>query len=655
MRSGSFRRTGRILYLTEDPLLIARQLAGENLGWPLAAPLRDDISNDEITPVWTMYHYDQRLARHALVGLVADGGPVVAPGALAAGGFEVSVSGRRRGRGSSREHAPYAELCAGIRLIFARSFEHIYRKNCTNLGILTSTNFALLEALERGESLPLEEFLDEADVLDAQVIRHGGIFPFSAARAAGRLPSLAVRGGPRAMTLAEKIFARHWQGGAQAVSPGEVGFVRADLRVSHEYITPMAASFLRLSLGPEVVLHDPDSILLFRDHLTFVDEVLEQPCLLAAAQELEAEQKSFAATHGLRLIGEQSDRRGSIAISHNYLLEQCALPGQLVVSADSHAPHMGALGCLALGVGATALACSWLTGDLRVEVPATVNIELRGRFGFGVAAKDLMLHLLRLPDVRAGCLSGKLVEYTGEALAQLEIGERATLTNMATELGALSSLIAPDARTQAWLLQRGVARDEAEALCAQRSDPDAVYARTFVVDVAALRPMVALPGDPGNGVELAALPEEVAIQRAFIGSCTASKASDMDMVAEVLHACLQQGRRVDERVELIIQLGSVAVREHCARRGHLALFARCGARVLEPACGACCKAGPGVSLAPDEVTVSAGNRNYPGRSGPGPVYLASPYTVAASAIAGRIVPYMQESAAGLSRETRHAH
>jgi 3-isopropylmalate/(R)-2-methylmalate dehydratase large subunit len=649
-RDGSFVCTGRILHLTQDVTLIQRQLDGVDLLGPIGAPLLDDLSTDAITPVETMYDFDERLGDWVYSGIRGDAGPVVAPGKVRAGGFEVSVSGRRRGKGSSREHAPWAERCAGIRLIIAESFEHIYRRNCQNLGILTSTDFEILERLQRGEAIGLADLLRDLDPLAAEVLRHGSLFDFSRARLEGRVVAPSLRPGTRPMTLGEKILARHAvvdgtrrRVGVPAVAPGDVTFVEADLRVSHEYITPMAAALFRKHLGPQARVLDPASVLLFRDHLTFLDDAIAAQARpghqLAAARELERIQAAFAEEHGIRLVGEQADRKGSWAISHNRLLEQHAMPGQLILSADSHAPHVGAIGCLALGVGATALANSWVSKDVHVAVPKSIRIDLLGACPPGVSAKDVVLHLLRDPAVRAGNLAGRLVEWAGDGVGCLAIDERATLTNMAAELGAFSSVIAPDAVAAAYLAARGIPVEEAERLCSLQADADARYERVLRVQLQDLRPMLALPGDPGSGQFVDELEGPVEIDIAFGGSCTASKATDMDMYAEVLRRALEEGRGVHRRVTFTIQLGSTAVREHCRDRGHLEVFRLAGARVLEPGCGACCNAGPGVSVRAEQITISAANRNYTGRSGPGKVYLGSPYTVAASAVAGSLVPY----------------
>jgi 3-isopropylmalate/(R)-2-methylmalate dehydratase large subunit len=213
---------------------------------------------------------------------------------------------------------------------------------------------------------------------------------------------------------------------------------------------------------------------------------------------------------------------------------------------------------------------------------------------------------------------------------------------MAVEASGFSGIIAPDARVLDELAAlRGLSESERRKLDERvtRGDPEAEVAAEIVVELSELEPMVALPSDPRNGVPLSALSasgERVRIDIAYAGSCTGSKRRDMDMYAAVLGAALSRGERVAPGVELYIQFGSQLIRRYAEERGYIDVFERAGAKLLDPACGACIRAGPGVSSRPDQVTVSAINRNFPGRSGPGKVYLASPYTVAASAVAGYI-------------------
>jgi 3-isopropylmalate/(R)-2-methylmalate dehydratase large subunit len=367
--------------------------------------------------------------------------------------------------------------------------------------------------------------------------------------------------------------------------------------------------------------------------------------LLDVARQLRDKQEEFARKQGVIYYGERLGvRLGSEAICHSKMLESYAEPGQVIVGTDSHTPHSGAIGCVAFGVGTTAIFNSWITKDVRVSVPPSFRVTVRGAKPANVTAKDFMLEILRHPYVRDGHAIGQIVEYTGAAVAALSIDERATMTNMAAEVGAFTGIVAPDAAAVEYLVaERGMDRARAESLCAGlASDADAEYVMEIDIDASSLRPMVALPGDPGNGIYIDELgTDPVRIDVAYAGSCTAGKKEDMDMYAAVLGEARAAGLRVHPDVTLFIQFGSQEVKQYCAANGYLDLFAGMGAEIIEPGCGACIAAGPGTSRTRDEVTISSQNRNFPGRSGPGQLYLASPYTVAASAVAGHIAEWQQ--------------
>jgi 3-isopropylmalate/(R)-2-methylmalate dehydratase large subunit len=262
---------------------------------------------------------------------------------------------------------------------------------------------------------------------------------------------------------------------------------------------------------------------------------------------------------------------------------------------------------------------------------------LEGRLPHGVSAKDVMLLLLSLPYFKSGRSIGQVLEFCGSGLLDLPLDERATLTNMAVEAGGFTGIIEADEVVLAYLSQmRGCTREEL-ADRVVRADANATYAAEIRLDLGSVVPMVATPGDPRNGIPLDRLESDsIAIDIAYGGSCTGGKKADMDMYAGVLKTALEHGRRVHPRVTLYIQFGSQHIRDYAEQRGYLDVFERAGATLVDPSCGACIRAGPGVSTRADQVTVSAMNRNFPGRSGPGKVYLASPLVVAASAIAGKL-------------------
>ncbi len=682
-RPDKVRLQGRILFLTEDPELIRKQLAGWDLPWDTKNPannpkLRDDISTDEITPAHCCFYFDRTLGEIPYVGLRCGDMLPIGRGDVKKGGFVCSVSGKRRGKGSSREQSPYAEMCAGIQVAIGENIERIYKQNCQNLGLLTSTNFSLIDRIRAGGEIALSEFTAGEDEITRQVIEYGGLFPFNVARMQGRvfLPPITTQARP--MTLAEKIFAAHMTWGSSEtaellhptkpepglagapvrsagrtnasvptyfVRPGDTGFTSVDLRFSHEYVTPMASIFYEQYVGKDVPVNDASSIRFFRDHLTFLDEVISEEKkkmgLLDLATQLKLKQEDFAKQQGIKLHGELADRKGSEGICHSVMLETYALPGQVNVGSDSHTPHVGAIGCIAFGIGTTDVFNSWITKDVRVKVPESVKIVIRGKRHANVTAKDFILKILSLDYVRSGKALAKVMEYAGEAVRELSVDERATMTNMAAEIGGFTGIVAPDEKVVEFLVERrGLQRADVEKMIAGlASDPDAEYAEVIELDAAEITPMVATPGDPGNGRYIRELSTRVPIEIAYGGTCTAGKNEDMDMYATVLADALKQGRRVSKNVDFWIQFGSQETREYSKRRGYIEIFERAGAHMIEPSCGACINAGPGVSTRSDQVVISAQNRNFPGRSGPGQMYLASPLTVAASAVAGYIVEY----------------
>jgi 3-isopropylmalate/(R)-2-methylmalate dehydratase large subunit len=643
----SVRFDGRILFLSEDPDVVRRQLEGEDFTLVGVGPLRTDVSTDEITPVWICYHYDEKLGDYPYLGLKCGDRTPVKAGSVKAGGFGITVAGRRYGKGSSREAAPFAEWCAGIRLVIAESFERIYRQNCRNLGIYTSTDFGLIDRIRSGEAIPVEEFTRGEDEVTAELIRRGGLFNLMRARSSGWAPPPRPAT-PRPMTYAEKIITRACDTfGGRPVRAGDPVFARTDWRYAHEYSSPLAINAIEREMQGRVVITKPEGVVVFADHLTFIDKAMPPERvklgLLDLAQMMAKVQQRFCERNGLRLHGFLKDREGSEGISHSIMAERYVLPGQLAIGTDSHTPHCGALGAFAFGVGSTEMAVAWMTGVVRMKVPKTCRIRLNGLLAPGVEAKDVALHLLRLPYIRDGHAIGQVFEFGGPVIDALSTDERATLTNMVAEMGGFTGIVIPDEETRRFIRERrGVEIMLEDWMC---SDPDAEVAHTIDIDCVALEPMLAQPGDPGRGIGISELEQPVSIDIAYGGSCTGGKREDLENAHAVLKWALDQGLRVASGTRLVLQVGSQDVREHVVRTGMLETFERAGVELIEPGCGACVNAGPGVSERPDQVTISAINRNFPGRSGPGRVWLASPSTVAASAVAGRIVSFEQLRAA----------
>ena len=649
MRDSTVNFDGRVLYLTEDEAELRAQLYdGVPLDYDPDRKLIDNISTDELTPGWVCYYYDETLARYCLVGLR---GGNIERDAVKDGKFSVIVSGVSKGCGSSRETAPFSELKSGIQLVIAKNIEKIYGQNCQNIGLLTSTDFSLIERIKNGEEISIEEFTKGLDEIAAEIVRHGGLFAYNKARLAGATVPPEVETAKRPMTLCEKIIsnraiadAKTGELGVAAVKPGDALFVRTDVRFSHEYVTPMAEALFKMGLGEDAKINDPGSVFAFRDHLTFLDRVMPQKHIDMGLKEqagsLATVQQKFADAQGVRLYGEvERDGKtvGSEGICHNIVIEDLAEPGQLVIGTDSHTCMAGAIGCFAFGVGSTDMANSWFTKDVRVKVPESVRVNLTGELKGGVCGKDVMLHLLSDEFFKSGAGIGKVLEFAGAGTMALSLDERATLTNMAVEAGGFTGIIEADEVVVEQIhALRGTDKDRLRSQIV-KADEGASYVKTFDIDLSAVVPTVATPGDPRNGVALGAFKKEkgdVHIDIAYGGSCTGGKKADMDMYAEVVKKASDAGLSL--KAKTYIQFGSQRIRDYAEKMGYVELFENAGVELIDPSCGACIKAGPGVSFQPDEVTVSAINRNFPGRSGPGDVYLASPYVVVASAFLGHV-------------------
>jgi len=267
---------GRVLFLSEDPSKIQRQIHGEDIPLAAALPLRDEVTVDEIAPAWVCYYFGERLEDFPYLGLACGDSFPVTEGAVVRGGFQVVVSGEHHGGHGAREAALFAEFAAGIRLVIAKSFDPEYLQHCHDLGLLTSTDFGLLDLLAQGAELPMERFTRGQDAFTAEIIRNGGAFGFTHARLGGTAVLPVPSGTPRPMTLAEKILARAALTGLDgaiglpAVAPGDGLLVKADWRFSHETVTNLAAAMLDMFLADQVPFVDPGRIIAFRDHLSFV-------------------------------------------------------------------------------------------------------------------------------------------------------------------------------------------------------------------------------------------------------------------------------------------------------------------------------------------------------------------------------------------------
>jgi len=632
----------RVLFLTKDLVAIKRQLDGElDLKMEEVAPaeLLDDINTDTMTPAWVCFrHKPEDIALDAYAGLLDDKGKrVFGTRALLDGEFQVIVSGQRKGTGSSRETAPQCEKWSGIELVIAASFAPIHERNNINLGQLMG-GYDVLVRLQRGEEIPLAEFTAKYDPVTRAILEAGGLFPFSGLVRAGEIKIPLPATSKRPMTMAEKILASHLVGakGGECVQPGDSVLVKVDAGYSHEFTTAQVHHFLGLEYGADYKVQNPSKFAVFEDHLLYADGVAKMAPFAPQIETLRRLQREFQRHTGVR---DYSAKDGiSPGICHQVAREEFLDPGDFVQATDSHTCMGGGNNALAWGVGATEYAGLVHAGFTLVNVPESIRFELVNELAPGVTAKDVILHILATYAVKEDTLD-RVMEFGGPGLLKMDMDERATLTNMATECSAKTGICEGDETAARWIAERRGTDPAAVRTRFVAPDPGAHYhGGVHTIDLAAIRPMVAKPGDPTYGADVSAL-GEVKIDIAYAGSCTAGKERDLDFYARVIGDALDSGRRVKDGVRMFIQFGSEGVRDYAEERGYLELFQRAGVEVIQPGCGACIGCGPGVSERAEQVTVSAINRNFQGRSGPGKLYLASPLTVAASAIEGKIVSY----------------
>jgi 3-isopropylmalate/(R)-2-methylmalate dehydratase large subunit len=427
------------------------------------------------------------------------------------------------------------------------------------------------------------------------------------------------------------LFDKLWDAHVVEQLPGGNALVFMDLVVAHEITTPQGALAIERDFGDR--LYAPERIVAMNDHVSPAKD---------AATAIQAQVvRTWAKRHGLRMHDV-----GDNGICHVLVPERgYVVPGMTVCCGDSHTCTLGAFGAFALGIGTTAQAGAMLAGCLVLQRPKVMSVRVDGRLGNGATAKDLALAVIAAIGFRGG--TGYVLEYAGSAIAALTMEERMTLCNMAIEAGATTGIIAADATTIAYLAATPAAPRDYPML---RADLDAHYDRTVHIDADAIRPTVSWGTNPGESVAIdGVVPFDadpaslaymdlragqpiagIAIDQAFVGSCTNARISDLRAAAAVF-----RGRKV--AVPTIVTPGSQAVRRQAEREGLHDIFQDAGALWTHSSCGPCLGMSMGV-LAPGMRCISSTNRNFPGRMGEGGrVHLASPAVVAASAIAGRIV------------------
>ncbi|MBT4924233.1 MAG: aconitate hydratase [Euryarchaeota archaeon] len=640
----------RVLFLTKDLDLIKQQLYdGLNLHMSDINPedLLDDINTDVMTPAWVCFDHDpSEIAKNAYAGLQHNGLRVFRENALIDGNFEVIVSGQRKGTGSSRETAAQCERWAGINIVIASSFAPIHERNNINLGQLMG-DYSMLERLQNGEEISLQEFTSRYDNVTKLVIEKGGLFPFAKSLQKGELILPPIETPVRPMNMAEKIIARNLVGqdSSQCVKPNDPVIAQVQGGYSHEFTTAQVHTFLKQEYGEDYSLPNPDKYAVFEDHLLYAHHNPKFVPFMDKVQTLRDLQNSFQ-KH--TLVRDYSAVDGvSPGICHQVAREEFIEVGDFIQATDSHTCMGGASNALTWGVGATEYANLISAGFTFVKVPESIRFELTGTLSHGCTAKDVILYILA-DHARKELTLNRSMEFGGTGLASLSVDERATLCNMATECSGRTGICEADDSLYDWMKKSQPNLDiEQQRSMSVSPDDEAVYdGGVHMIDLNQIKPMVAHPGDPDKGIPSdptngAYISEigEVKIDIAYGGSCTAGKEDDVAYYAEVCQAAENAGLKVHDGVEFFIQYGSGPVKELAEKKGWHELFERVGVKLIDPGCGACIGAGPGVSTTPEQVSVSAINRNFQGRSGPGKLYLASPLTVAASAFTGVITSW----------------
>ena len=425
----------------------------------------------------------------------------------------------------------------------------------------------------------------------------------------------------RPATMAEKLIAR--AAGLSAVKPGQIVTANVDLAFAHDSSGPRrwAPQLEKLGVG----LWDPSKVAIVTDHYV--------PATDADSAAILKTTRDFARDHKVQQFFDM------IGICHLVLPEKGLMrPGEFVAGGDSHSPTGGAFGAYVAGYGATDMVGIVATGKTWIRVPESIRVELDGELPRGVVAKDVMLMLCREIGLDNAF---RAFEFGGSAVKAMTMQERMVLSNMTAELGGEAGLIAPDDTTFQFLQERGKPVNDEATSRAFAPDADAQYLERHSFDMAAMEPQVAAPHSPDN-TRNADQFGSVRLDQAYVGACVGAKLSDLHMVAEVL-----KGRTVADHVRMLIAPASQEVMGKASADGTIQTLVDAGAKIMPTGCGACAGMGAGI-LSDGDVCISSTNRNFQGRMGHSgaSVYLGSPYTTAASAVAGHIAdprPMMEKA------------
>ncbi|MCW4047307.1 MAG: homoaconitase large subunit [Candidatus Bathyarchaeota archaeon] len=413
------------------------------------------------------------------------------------------------------------------------------------------------------------------------------------------------------MNITEKILAK--ASGKTSVRPGEIVEANVDMVMVHDLTGPLAVEAFR-RIGMEKVWDNQKAVVIL-DH--------QVPAESVKVAELHKMMRQFAKEQGIRLYDV-----GKGGICHQVMPEKGhVLPSTVIVGADSHTCTYGAFGAFATGIGSTEAAAVFATGRIWLKVPSAIRVNVEGKFRKYTAPKDLILHVIG--KLGAGGAIYKSVEFTGSTIREMSVAGRMTLCNMTVEMGAKNGIVEPDETTRDFL--KGRTTKPLAPFESLKSDADAAYEKVVDIDVADLGSQVACPAQVDN-VKPASELSNVTLDQAFIGSCTNGRIEDLRAAAEIL-----KGRQVKDGVRTLVIPASQEVYRQALNEGLIEIFTDAGALVCGSTCGPCLGGHIGL-LAPGETCVSTSNRNFIGRMGStqANVYLASPATVAASAVTGHI-------------------
>ncbi|MGD2122901.1 MAG: aconitase/3-isopropylmalate dehydratase large subunit family protein [Gemmatimonadota bacterium] len=560
----------------------------------------DDVNTDEIIPARYCATTDvASLGQYALEDLHPDKSPGGVP--FQPGEYQIVLAGENFGCGSSREVAPVALIHAGVKAVVARSFARIFYRNAVNCGLFLSLNPEVGAGASTGDEIELdpsaESFWEGIAPIHRTIIEAGGLTAFN--KSGKEAPQESAS--PRPMTHGQKILAR--AAGLDFVEPGMTVFAEVDKAITHELVLPVAAKQLEAAYGDGFKIWDREKLLVTVDHTVQIPLIRKDE----RSREMAEGVARFVEDQGLPHAFLPLAPFTSQGICHVLFPEEGLLkPDILLIGTDSHTCTYGAYGALSVGVGTTDLTEVMASGRIWLKVPESIRIDLSGRMPRGVHAKDVILHILS--RVTMNGFTDAVVEFTGPGLEHLTEDDRSTIANMVVEGGGTCGLF---------------------PVGAVAADADAVFRKEMSFDLGSLEPYVAPPFKPDNGIPVVDL-EPTSIDVAWIGSCTGGKLEDLAAAAEVV-----AGKRVAPSVRLIVSPATLRTMEKAGEQGYLRAFLEAGGQVIPPSCGACLGMGPG-TLKEGEVGVFASNRNFKGRAGAGSVYLASPATVAASALEGKI-------------------